>query len=68
MDTETLQVEAETSRPAAYTERSNALRLELKAWEKDFAAANEGRKAGRDDIKKNPDVGKKVHEYASNSH
>lgn len=38
-------------------ERSNALRLELKIWERDFAAENSGRKAGRDDIKQNPSIG-----------
>lgn len=35
----------------------DTLRGELKAWEKAFAKANEGRKAGRDDIKKDPDIG-----------
>ncbi|KAL8936396.1 MAG: hypothetical protein Q9216_004955 [Gyalolechia sp. 2 TL-2023] len=33
------------------------LRLELKEWEKTFAAANGGRKAGREDIKRNADIG-----------
>jgi hypothetical protein len=37
--------------------RSNFLRLELKAWEKNFAIAHNGRKASREDIKKNPDIG-----------
>ena len=37
--------------------RSQKLRAELKAWEKTFADANEGRKAGREDIKKHPDIG-----------
>ena len=36
---------------------SNRLRLELKQWEKAFAAANNGRKAGREDIKQHPDIG-----------
>jgi len=35
-----------------YTEIISDLRHELKAWEKSFAAANGGRKAGREDIKK----------------
>lgn len=35
----------------------NTLRLELKAWEKEFAAAHQGRKAGREDIKRNPEIG-----------
>ena len=40
------------------TELSNSLRIELKAWEKIFATANDGKKASRDDIKQNPDIGK----------
>ena len=36
---------------------SNRLKLELKQWEKAFAAANNGRKAGREDIKQHPDIG-----------
>jgi len=39
------------------TERSNSLRIELKSWEKIFAAANEGKKASRDDIKENSEIG-----------
>lgn len=30
-----------------------ALRIELKAWERDFAIANSGRKPQKDDIKQN---------------
>ncbi|MCJ1258772.1 regulatory particle non-ATPase [Lignoscripta atroalba] len=45
---------------AETTERSNRLRAELKAWEKIFATANEGRKAGRDDIKQHPEIGTKL--------
>jgi DNA replication and checkpoint protein len=41
----------------ALTEKSNALRAELKIWEKEFASANNGLKASRDDIKKNPEIG-----------
>jgi DNA replication regulator SLD2 len=41
----------------ALTEKSNALRAELKIWEKEFASANNGKKASRDDIKKNPEIG-----------
>ena len=37
--------------------KSHILRAELKAWEKAFAAANDGRKAEREDIKKNPAIG-----------
>ncbi|KAL9093520.1 MAG: hypothetical protein Q9165_003915 [Trypethelium subeluteriae] len=38
-------------------ERSNALRHELKQWEKWFATLHDGRKPGRDDIKGNADIG-----------
>jgi hypothetical protein len=37
-------------------QRCNALRNDLKVWEKKFAAENNGRKAGRDDIKANEDI------------
>ena len=37
-------------------QRCNVLRHDLKAWEKKFAAENEGRKAGRDDIKANAEI------------
>lgn len=33
------------------------LRLELKEWEQSFAAAHQGRKAGREDIKQHRDIG-----------
>jgi hypothetical protein len=32
-------------------QRCNALRVDLKVWEKKFAATHQGHKAGRDDIK-----------------
>lgn len=38
-------------------EESWRLRLELKEWEKAFAAAHGGRKAGREDIKEHPEIG-----------
>jgi DNA replication regulator SLD2 len=41
----------------ALTEKSNTLRIELKIWEKEFASANNGSKASRNDIKKNPEIG-----------
>lgn len=37
-------------------QQCNLLRQDLKIWEKTFAAQNEGRKAGRDDIKANADI------------
>ncbi|KAH7081681.1 DNA replication and checkpoint protein-domain-containing protein [Paraphoma chrysanthemicola] len=44
-------------------QRCNALRNDLKLWEKTFAAQNGGRKAGRDDIKANEDISNKYKEY-----
>lgn len=37
--------------------KSAALRAELKEWERAFAAANAGKKAGREDIKKDSVIG-----------
>jgi hypothetical protein len=37
-------------------QRCNVLRQDLKVWEKKFAAENDGRKAGRDDIKGNAEI------------
>lgn len=42
------------------SERITTLRQELKAWEKTFAASHDGRKAGRDDIKANPEIGMRL--------
>ncbi|KAL8909286.1 MAG: hypothetical protein Q9207_000296 [Kuettlingeria erythrocarpa] len=39
------------------------LRLELKSWEKAFATANGGKKAGREDIKQHPDIANKYKLY-----
>ncbi|KAI9820856.1 MAG: DNA replication regulator sld2 [Thelocarpon impressellum] len=47
-----MSVETESDIP----DRATALRQELKEWEQLFAAANSGRKAGREDIKKNPAI------------
>jgi hypothetical protein len=38
--------------------RAVNLRAELKSWEKDFAFTHDGRKAGREDIKQHPDIGR----------
>jgi hypothetical protein len=38
-------------------QQSASLRTELKEWERAFAAANGGRKAGRDDIRKDEVMG-----------
>lgn len=53
-------LEALRSREEA-AEKAVAVRKELKDWEKEFAAANGGRKAGRDDIKQNPHIGTYVY-------
>lgn len=39
-------------------ERLARLRQKLKEWETSYAAAHEGRKPGREDVKKNPEIGK----------
>ncbi|KAF1979449.1 hypothetical protein BU23DRAFT_445748 [Bimuria novae-zelandiae CBS 107.79] len=44
-------------------ERCNALRLDLKTWEKKFSAAHDGRKAGREDIKADAITSQKYKEY-----
>ncbi|OKL61852.1 hypothetical protein UA08_02859 [Talaromyces atroroseus] len=41
----------------------NTLRAELKQWEKAFADANGGRKAGRHDIKQDPEIAAKYKTY-----
>ncbi|BDD62442.1 hypothetical protein MAP00_007409 [Monascus purpureus] len=43
--------------------KSAALRAELKEWERAFAAANAGKKAGREDIKKDSVIAAKYKEY-----
>lgn len=45
------------------SDRATALRAELKQWEKDFAAANAGRKAGKGDIKANAHIAARYKEY-----
>ncbi|GAB7344469.1 hypothetical protein MBLNU457_2307t1 [Dothideomycetes sp. NU457] len=44
-------------------EQISLLRQELKSWEKNFAAQNGGRKAGREDIKRDPAIAAKYKEY-----
>jgi len=41
----------------AFTDRCAVLRSELKQWEAHYAAANGGKKAGRDEIKKDAAIG-----------
>ncbi|KAJ5115866.1 hypothetical protein N7456_000214 [Penicillium angulare] len=40
-----------------------SVRSELKIWEREFAVTHEGKKAGRDDIKNNPEIAAKYKEY-----
>ncbi|KFY06477.1 hypothetical protein V491_08602, partial [Pseudogymnoascus sp. VKM F-3775] len=47
----------------ALTEQSVALRQELKVWEREFAAGNNGQKAGREDIKQNSHIAQKYKDY-----
>ncbi|MCJ1403378.1 DNA replication regulator sld2 [Xylographa trunciseda] len=42
---------------------AQTLRAELKGWETSFAAANSGRKAGREDIKQHPEIAQKYKAY-----
>jgi len=42
------------------TERSSTLKVELKVWEREFAAAKNGTKASREDIKNNSEIGKEL--------
>ncbi|KAJ4354983.1 regulatory particle non-ATPase [Ascochyta clinopodiicola] len=44
-------------------QRCNALRNDLKAWEKQFAAQHQGKKAGREDIKADAVISQKYKEY-----
>ncbi|CZS97978.1 related to DNA replication regulator SLD2 [Rhynchosporium agropyri] len=53
----------EDSKREELTETSNSLRVELKSWEKAFSAANEGKKASREDIKKDVEIAAKYKEY-----
>ncbi|BCR87858.1 protein sld2 [Aspergillus chevalieri] len=48
---------------ATATLAATDLRAELKEWERAFSAANGGRKAGRHDIKNNPDIAAKYKAY-----
>lgn len=40
------------------TDQAVNLRAELKVWEKEFASSHGGKKAGREDIKQNPEIGR----------
>jgi len=43
--------------PSVSTDRCTVLRSELKQWEAQYAAANGGKKAGREEIKKDTVIG-----------
>ena len=49
--------------PSALEMRQQTLRSELKIWERTFVEANGGRKAGKEDIKNNPEIGKQLVKY-----
>ncbi|KAI9925647.1 hypothetical protein ASPWEDRAFT_52264 [Aspergillus wentii DTO 134E9] len=55
---------AAVSNSADYATLSANLRVELKEWERGFAAANDGKKAERGDIKKVPEIAAKYKEYS----
>ncbi|KAG9206498.1 regulatory particle non-ATPase [Epicoccum nigrum] len=46
-----------------YEQRCTVLRNDLKAWEKEFAAQHNGKKAGREDIKADAVISQKYKEY-----
>ncbi|KAJ5668169.1 uncharacterized protein N7477_006739 [Penicillium maclennaniae] len=48
---------------AEIADQAVAVRATLKVWEKEFASTHGGRKAGRDDIKQNPEIAAKYKEY-----
>ncbi|KAK4462555.1 putative DNA replication regulator sld-2 [Cladorrhinum samala] len=48
---------------AEYEAQSLQVRAELKKWESDWAAAHNGSKPGRNDIKHNPDIAHKYKQY-----
>ncbi|ROT35796.1 hypothetical protein SODALDRAFT_346038 [Sodiomyces alkalinus F11] len=48
---------------AAFESQSLELRAELKTWESAWAKSHHGRKPGRDDIKRNPDIAQKYKQY-----
>lgn len=50
----------QSTRLSGAAERSAIIRSELKAWEKKFAAANGGQKPGKDDVKRNLEIGKEI--------
>ncbi|KAJ5161080.1 hypothetical protein N7492_006472 [Penicillium capsulatum] len=49
---------------AEVADHAVTVRSELKVWEKEFASSHGGRKAGREDIKQNPDIAAKYKEYS----
>lgn len=44
-----------------YETKCQALRADLKSWESAWAKDNGGKKPGRDDIKRNPEIGRTSH-------
>ncbi|KAM0549138.1 hypothetical protein ACHAPJ_009593 [Fusarium lateritium] len=52
----------ETAR-AEYESQSQQLRVDLKAWETDWAKTHEGKKPGRGDIKANEEIASKYKQY-----
>ncbi|OLN94300.1 DNA replication regulator SLD2 [Colletotrichum chlorophyti] len=48
---------------AEYESQSQKLRADLKSWESSWAKSHDGKKPGRDDIKRNPDIAQKYKQY-----
>ncbi|KEY65376.1 hypothetical protein S7711_04273 [Stachybotrys chartarum IBT 7711] len=53
----------DSEQKADYERRFDDLRGDLKKWENDWAGAHDGRKPGREDIKRNPDIAQKYKDY-----
>ncbi|KAK5661755.1 hypothetical protein OQA88_9856 [Cercophora sp. LCS_1] len=53
----------DTQTKAQYEAQSQELRVQLKAWENDWAKSHDGSKPSRNDIKQNPDIALKYKQY-----
>jgi hypothetical protein len=62
-----LRVDTTRSCQRMAEERIQALRLELKTWEKQFSAQNGGKRPSREDIKNNVEIGIQARDLESTS-
>lgn len=59
------QVDTTRSCQTMAEERIQALRVELKTWEKQFSVQNGGKRPSREDIKNNVEIGMKARDLES---